>query len=438
MSALRLDAEQRFSCRSCGRCCRRGWDIALTAAEAAAYRKAGARRWFRERADGPEGSPDEPSEPVPGRADLLRLRKRDDGACGFLSPENRCRIHEELGAERKPLSCRLFPLSFHGADGPTLVTASFSCPSVVEDRGEPLAQQLEAIAALRKAWFREQGAPAPRRAPELEYVRGRSLAGASLGALRRALREMLDRPGPSGRPDLRAGVARMAATLEDLSRHRVVRLPAAAFAEYLELTASHAARTEKPLAPRPPGRLGRLLFRGFLFVVEAARLQLEDGRAAGLRLGLRLRLAALLAHCHGLWPAVAGVDLAAARRTRVDLEDPALHAVVYHYLRAQLETLGTGRRPVLDEIAVAVAQLDAALVLARMRAARAGRAAVEVSDLREGLMEAADLTHADAGGVLGSLVATLAGGVEALHIFASGDESAGAAAASSAAGRGSA
>ena len=417
MVALRFDHEQRFSCRSCGRCCRRGWDIALTAAEAAGYRRAGARRWFRERTGDPEGTEAEPFEPIPGRPDHLRLRKREDGACGFLSPENRCRIHEELGEARKPLSCRLFPLQFDAVDGPPLVTASFSCPTVVENEGAPLERQLESIAALRKAWLRENPEPAPRR---LEYVRGRSLGGASLGTLRRALREMLDRPGPGGRPDLRASVARMAATLEDLERHRVVRLPDAAFAEYLELTAGYAARSEKPITPRPPSRLSRLLFRGFLFVVEAARVQLEDGRSRGLRLDLRLRLAALLAHCHGLWPATAGVDLPAARLARVDLDDPTLHAVAYHYLRSRIETLGSGRRPVVDELAVAVALLDVAQVLAAMRAARAGRTVATREDLVEGLAEASDLTHAEQEGALGSFVATLSGGLAALHRFASG------------------
>jgi hypothetical protein len=119
---------------------------------------------------------------------------------------------------------------------------------------------------------------------------------------------------------------------------------------------------------------------------------------------------------------VAGVDLGAVRRAHVDLDDPALHAIAYHYLRAQLEALGTGPRPVLDEIAISVALLNVAVVLARMRAARAGRAVADVSDLTEGLMEAADLAHAEPGGVLGSFLATLSGGVEALHMFASGPQ----------------
>lgn len=415
MALLHVDAEQRFTCRSCARCCRRGWDIALTAGEAAAYARTRAGRWFLERADGPEGTSADPFEPIPGHPGYLRIRKRSDGACGFLSPENRCRLHEELGAAQKPLTCRLFPFRFHPADGPALVTASFSCPTVVANLGAPLATQSEELSRLRKAWSREHVEVAP---AELLYAKGRSLASASLGTLRRVLREMLERRGADGRLDLRANIARMAAILEDLSRYRVVRLPDAAFAEYLELTGSHAAKTERPPALRPPSRLSRLLFRGFLFTVEAARVQLEDGRSTGLRLGLRLRLAALLAHCHGLWPRVAGVDLKAARRARVELDDPAVRDLVHNYLRAQIETLGTGRRTVLDEISFAVALLDVALVLGAMRAGRAGRVVADASDVSEGLMEASDLAHAGHEGALGPFVATLAGGVEALWLFA--------------------
>jgi Fe-S-cluster containining protein len=114
MRALRLSPGQRFTCAHCGRCCRRT-TVLITTGEAEAYRKAGAGRWFREDAADAEGVAD-PFEPIPGHAPLLRIRKRQDGTCGFLSPEGLCRIHEVLGADRKPLTCRLFPFRFRQAD----------------------------------------------------------------------------------------------------------------------------------------------------------------------------------------------------------------------------------------------------------------------------------------------------------------------------------
>lgn len=417
VAALRFDPEQRFTCSQCGRCCRRGWDISVTVGEVEAYRRARAERWFRDEQGSAEGTQAEPFEPIPGLQGHYRIRKRPDGACGFLSPENRCRIHEELGAARKPLSCRLFPFRIHPGDRGAVVTASFCCPTVVKNEGAPLLAQSRELSALAREW----SAAYPEAPRPLAFVAGRTIDRKTLATLRSILRTMLDRPGPSGGPpDLRANVGLMARLLEDLSRHRVVRLPSQAFAEYLELTGGHAAESARPPTPRPASTLGRLLSRGFLFAVVAARQQIEDGRSSGLRLGLRLRLLRLLAHFHGLGPGVAGVDLRKARRVALDLDDPAQHALVHNYLRSAIETLGTGRRPVLEELAVTVAFLNAGLLLAAARAGRAGRGAVATADLIEGLMEASDLTHAESRSLYGSLLPALSGGLEALSVFAEG------------------
>jgi Fe-S-cluster containining protein len=417
VGALHFDSEQRFTCQQCGRCCRRGWDIALTAGEAAAYRKADVARLYRESASDVEGAASDPFEAIAGHAGLLRIRKRADGACGFLSAENRCRIHEELGASKKPLTCRLFPFRFQPAAGQAPVSLSFGCPTVVANKGASVESQARELLALRKEWLQEHREP---EVASFALVKGRSLAGTSVGALRRSLRAMLARPGPEGRPDLQANVSRMAVLFDDLTRLRVLRLEAAAFGEYLELVAGHAAQSEKPVAARSPSAFARLFFRGLVFVTLAARMQLEARSSSGLRLGLRLRLFALLAHCHGLGPAVTGCDLGAARRARAELRDPALHAIAWNYLRAQLETLGAGHRPVLDELAIAIAHLNVATLLAAMRAGQAGKTQADAADYTEALMEAVDLAHAESTRILGRLLATFAAGVESLWLFAAG------------------
>jgi Fe-S-cluster containining protein len=411
---LDFDAEQRFSCRQCGRCCRRGWDIAVTTGEADAYRRAGAERWFREAESAAEGAGADAFEPIPGHAGVLRIRKRRDGTCGFLSPEGRCRIHEELGGPRKPLTCRLFPFRFHPAEGrPPLLTASFSCPTVTENLGAPFAEQAKDLSALQRDWARLFPEPA---APALLALERRIDAG-TLGIVRRTLRGLLDRPGKDGRPDLRENVARIGVLLDDWSRLRVLSLGDEALAEYLELTGSFALRDEKPPRRRRASGLARLLFRGFVFAIVAARVQLEDGRRGGLRLGLRVRLARLLFQAHGLWPGGEDLDLGAARRGTLDLARPELFAVAHNYLRSTVETLGTGRRSVVDEAAVAVAFLQAGCVLAAFRAARSGRGTVEREELVEGLMDASDLTHADPKTAYGGLLASLSGGLESCFLF---------------------
>ena len=64
-----------------------------------------------------------------------------------------------------------------------------------------------------------------------------------------------------------------------------------------------------------------------------------------------------------------------------------------------------------------VAHLNAACVLAGMHAAAAGKPAVDGESFTQGLLESADLAHADDGGTLSRLLTTLSGGVEALYLF---------------------
>jgi Fe-S-cluster containining protein len=408
---LRLDAEQRFSCHSCGRCCRRG-EIVVSVDEAEVLRHSGAAAWFREAEGLPEGTTSDPFAPVAGQ---LVIRRRPDGACGFLSPANRCRIHEELGGAQKPLTCRLFPFQLHPGETSTLVTASFACPSVVRSEGTPLPERLAELQTLHKHWRRRHDeAPAP-----LQLVEGRSLSEASLDTLRISLRRMLDRPGPDGPPDLRANARRMAASLEDLSRYRVVRLADHAFAEYLELTIRHAAGSDKTPPPRPPALLSQLFQRGLLFAVIATGMQVGAPRS-GLRVALRWRLFRVLLHLHGLWPRTAGVDRSRIAKARLELAEPAIHERLQRWLRSAVETLGSRQRFVVDELGVAVGLINAGCLLAAMREGAAGQPLVRPEALEDGLVEAADLSRVAPRSAFGSLITTLAGDVESLHLFAAG------------------
>src|SRR5262249_8299931 len=123
-------------------------------------------------------------------------------------------------------------------------------------------------------------------------------------------------------------------------------------------------------------------------------------------------------HVHGIGGAAGDVDLRLARRAAVDLQDPETSALVASHLRAAIATLGTGRRPVVEELAVSVAFLNAGLTVAAMRAAQHRRSRAEARAVVDALVEVSELTHGD-GGVLGRLLGTLSGGVEALYLFAS-------------------
>ena len=125
----------------------------------------------------------------------------------------------------------------------------------------------------------------------------------------------------------------------------------------------------------------------------------------------------LLAHFHRLAPASGGVDLAALRRGRVDVNAPEIQPVAYHYLRASIASLGAADRPVLDEVAIAVSFLNAACALSLMKA-RASGGAVDRAIFSEALMAAVDLTHTGERTLVGRILGRLAGGVDALDVCA--------------------
>ena len=415
MKALRHDPGQRFSCGQCTRCCR-NFDLPVTAAEVGALRHpALARLWTAEatRAADRQQPPHDPVATLPGG--LFQLRRRGDGSCGFLAADGACRIHAERGPDRKPLACRLFPFRVHPQDGPLLVTASFSCPTVAANSGTPVARQLGEISTLGKDWLRAF----PQGPLSLRFTGSRPLSLELAREIREMLLALLDRKGDDGRPDLRANAARIAVLLEDWTRHRVGKLDDDAFAEYLRLTGRFAVASIKPVPEVRASRVGRLLLRGFLLAVVAGRLQAGAPRR-GPRLALRARLLRVTLQLHGLWPATEGLDRRAPRRVRVTLDEPALHGLVHHFLRSTLETLPTGQRSLVDELSWAFATLDAALALGAMAAVRRGSDTVSREDVVAGLTEAADLAQADTHGPLGSMLQSLTGGLDALRRFATG------------------
>jgi Fe-S-cluster containining protein len=408
---LLFPENQRFTCAQCGRCCRRT-TVPITAGDAEAYRKAGAARWFLEGVDETSVPSRDPFEPIPGHAPLLRIRKRADGACGFLSPAGLCRIHENMGADRKPLACRLFPFRFHPTDEGDVATVSFACPTVISNVGATLPSQARELRVLHTAWTRAMPEPPA----TLELVRGYAVTGATLAGLRGVLGELIDRPGPNGPPDLGASLRRIAAFLEDLTRRRVLRLAPDAFASYFELMSRQALTNEQPPSMRQASRLARLLFRGFLLAAMSVQLHL-DPVLSRRRLALRVALVRLLAHLHGLGPGAGGYDLGRAASVRLVFEDQAVHAVAHRYLRASLDTLGTGRRPIVEEVSMTVAHLNAACVLGRMHASASGKQEVDAASFAEGLLESADLGHADDGGQMSTFLTAFSGGLEALYLF---------------------
>ena len=383
----------------------------VTEAERDAYNKREVARWFRETDRDTEGTEREPFEPVSGWRGYYRIRSRSDGACGFLSNANRCRIHEELGAAAKPLTCRMFPFRFHPGAGGATVTASFGCPTIVGNRGEPVSSD----ASRRSLQDTYRDVAAAHRQPlsdtgfKRQLVAGRSLDNSSIHIIRESLLRMLAR-ADSGAVDLRANIHRISGALDDLTRSRVLRLSDADFAEYIKLTLPYAAASTSAARPARPGRIGRLMQFGFLYVVAATRYGIEQRSESPW--SKRIAAVRMLAHFHRLAPALGRVNVGALK-ARVDINAPDIQPVVYHYLRASLEGLGARRRPLLDDLAIAVSCLNAACSLAVMNAAARGRP-IDRESFSDALMESVDVLQAHEGGLLGWALPKLAAGVEAL------------------------
>ena len=378
----------------------------VSAAEREALTRRNVAHWFRESDATAEGTDLDPFESVPGWRGFFRVRSRDDGSCGFLSEDNRCRIHQELGAAAKPLTCRMFPFTFHpGAKDTTVVTASFGCPTIVANLGEQVAERM--LEQLRDEWASTQ----PTAARPRSFVDGRSIDTPSLNILRDNLLRLLAR-AEDGAIDLRRNMQRIANLFDDLTRSRVLRLPDEDFAEYIRLTVPYAAASTKAPGGRAPGAIGRLMQFGFLFVVCATRYGIEHRAASAL--ARRAAGVRLLLHFHGLAPAVDRVNVRALRHQRIDLDASEIQPVAYHYLRSSIEAIGARERPIVDDFAIAVSCLNAACRLAIMNAHAAGRR-VNREMFSEALMESVDVLQAEGSAAMRWALPRLACGVEALR-----------------------
>ncbi|MCA9113662.1 MAG: YkgJ family cysteine cluster protein [Planctomycetaceae bacterium] len=132
---LTLPTIQNWNCHSCAGCCRQH-AIEVTAEE---RERIAGQNWTA--ADGVD-----PSRPLwvasgPPWARTWRLAHQQDGGCVFLNEDGLCRIHAKFGEAAKPLACRIYPYAFHPAGKEVRVSLRYSCPSVVENRGDAVDEQ---------------------------------------------------------------------------------------------------------------------------------------------------------------------------------------------------------------------------------------------------------------------------------------------------------
>jgi lysine-N-methylase len=144
-----LPVLQNWDCQGCSACCRH-YHVSVSTEERQRIESQG---WDKE--------PDLQGVPMFVRvggwfSKSYRLNHRPDGACVFLGPDNRCRIHNRHGSAAKPLACRIYPYALVPAGDHWKLGLRFACPSAAEDLGKPLSEHLadarEYAAMLEAEW----------------------------------------------------------------------------------------------------------------------------------------------------------------------------------------------------------------------------------------------------------------------------------------------
>ena len=322
---LPSDTGQRFSCRSCTRCCR---DLVVDLTEGD-RRRIDAGRWNLKLDAAP----------------YVRLRGRwvlnkdPQGRCVFLAADGLCRIHTDQGFNAKPLACRLFPFTLAPAGRSARAGWRFDCPTVARSDGAPVTAEKGSLGRLARELLegRRSGPDEVQLKPGLAARPGE--VSHLIGVLDRWM-------GDSRRPptDRLRGAISLTATLIDaqLDAVREDRFVELVDLLGLALPSEIAANVIPPPSPRQASMLRQLAF------AHTGHVRFEDMRAGLWRkLILRrthLRVGRRFRRGRGSVPPVSGdpvdpVTFADVDRVRPD-DGPSdgLHECVVRYLRSSLAT----------------------------------------------------------------------------------------------------
>ena len=361
-------ASQRYSCHGCGDCCR-DFTVQLRPLDLERLRAQG---WEREMG--------EVTVEFGGRR---WLRQREDGACVFLQPDGRCRIHAEHGFEAKPVACQLFPFALAPRAREVRVGVSFACASVLASRGAALPAHLSEV--------RRMAGEVDELGPARTLLDARTEATPDEAEI---AAEAVDRWLRDAAVPFAVRADGMAWLGQQLARASFAKVRGARLRELLG-TLVGALPQELPLHPIEPASRAQLAM-----LRQAAFFRLEDPKVGELaRLGrLRATIGQYLRSrafsrgrgtmpAVGRWPSVAFAAVEATAPHAAGPEREACEELLVRWLRATVlggRAWGSGFYgwPVVDGLQAASLNLACALWLARAHAASAGRPAVALEDLR--------------------------------------------------------
>lgn len=327
MKSLRVEipSVQNWSCHGCTDCCRNHLAVQLLPADKQRLEQQG---WTK--TDGVD-----PGSMMVGEGGHFRLGYQSDGACVFLDPAGRCRIHAKFGAEAKPLACRLYPLVIHPAGQKVVVGLRFSCPSVAANRGQPLAEQKAEIQKLAECVAPDQFAEIP----PPPVLAG---SGTEWPDLLRFVK-WLDTSMSVKETPLTLRLLRTLHWLGAVERGSFGQISGAGADEILEVLFQSAGKKLPGLSESParPSRFGRLIFRQL--VLEHSRMiTAEDRRASGRYRWQILRAAWRFARASGRTPVLREglkpVEFAVIEQ-RFEPLSPASEAMLTRFFRVKIQSL---------------------------------------------------------------------------------------------------
>ncbi len=316
---------QNWSCHGCTDCCRGGLLITLSPAEKQRIEQ---QNWTP--ADGVD-----PDAMIVVEGKGFRLGHQSDGACVFLDPSGRCRIHAKFGEEAKPLACRLYPLVIHPVGKRLVVGLRFGCPSAVANRGRPLSAQRAEIQRLSNLvvpdGYQEGSPPPVLAAPVTEWT----------DFLRFV--KWLDRSLAVKDVPVALKLVRTLHWLRAVEKGQLDQITGSGADEILEALVQSAAKKAPALPghfPRP-SRFGRLFLR--LLVLEHARtVTMKDRTAPGRYRWTMLWVSCRFARAGGRTPALGrglkSVEFAAIEESFGPLSSAA-EAILTRFFRVKIQSL---------------------------------------------------------------------------------------------------
>lgn len=396
-SGVLLPTLQNWSCHNCGGCCREH-QIAITADEKRRIEK---QSWTS--ADGVVS--DRPLIVPLGNA--WRLNHQDDGACVFLDERGLCRIHAKYGEPAKPLACQVYPFAVHPAGSSVTTSLRFSCPSVVQNLGAPVAQQRPFVEQLAK-----QIVPANYKAPEApDFFAGQRLDWPGFTRIQAYIERGLGDPSVG----FATRLMRVLSWMELVEQSPSDTLQGDRLGELLALVhaASVRAQPDDELPVVEPSKLGRLMFRQMIAQLLRHDTDATARKGVAGRLGL---FAEGLKYTMGLGrvPSLAdpisvkfafsdstkdspGTSNPAVARPRFsDLEakfggrNPEFNELFTRYFRVKIQGIhfcgpAYYDMSLIDGFRSLALMYPATLWVARLRAAREGRGVLALRDVQGAL-----------------------------------------------------